>query len=133
MHGPINRHQFNRHIADFEKNGLCYLISSRKNKPCLCYLISEKVPLFGTIYGLNMVIFSSADKVWVINLLSRFKIPVYTLRTVLFTENSIILGVFDRKKHFSKFFNLTDIWELTDIPSKRAKTEVSVNWTMYCS
>ena len=28
MHGPINRHQFNRHIADFEKNGLCYLISS---------------------------------------------------------------------------------------------------------
>ena len=31
MHGPINRHQFNRHIADFEKNGLCYLISFRKN------------------------------------------------------------------------------------------------------
>lgn len=42
--GPMNRHQFNRHIAAFEKNDLYYLISSRKNKSCLCYLISGKFP-----------------------------------------------------------------------------------------
>ena len=53
---------------------------------------------------LKFGLFSSADKVWVINLLSRFKIPVYTLRMVLFTENSIILGVFDRKKTFFEVF-----------------------------
>ena len=41
--------------------------------------------------------------------------------------------LFGQKIQLSKFMNLTDTWELTDISSKKAKIGVSVNWASYCS
>ena len=63
MPGPINRH-----IAEFEKNTLCYLIFK--------------------------VIFSRLDRVFVRNSLFCSKLLFYAVREVFFDENSIIFGAF---------------------------------------
>ena len=94
VNGPINRHLFNRHMVDFEKNSLCYLILSRKNKSCLCYLISEKSSFIPQYSSVSLVFFLVRIKFSAKILLYQSLRRSYTLWNVLIANSSLITRAF---------------------------------------